>query len=386
MMTPANHLKGQGCTECGEIKRIKSRHLINSKDFVSSLKKVHGDTYDYSNSKYNGVDSNLSITCHIHGEFKQQYKHHLAGSGCPKCSHRISKGELSLLEFINSFGLEVQTNVRKLIAPQELDIYVPSKNIAVEFNGIYWHSEKHKETDYHAEKSRLCQEKGIRLIHVLETEWQTRRPQIERMLSRALGVSVEEKINARQCLVEEVPQAECNSFLDSNHIQGKTSAKIRLGLKTPAGDLVALMTFSKGATLRGAARINTEAPWELTRYATNAMVRGGASKLLKAAQKMIGPEKIVSFSQNDWYDGELYKKLGFIMQSVSKPDYRVYHPKTGVLPKSHWQRRNIPKRLIEIESDVSFDPDTDPRTEREIQSLVGAYRVWDSGKIKWVLK
>lgn len=81
-----------------------------------------------------------------------------------------SKGEISLCEFLDSLGIEYETHNRSLIKPLELDIYIPSKNIAIEYNGNYWHSDLKHDVYYHQTKSILCNEKGIRLIHVFEYE------------------------------------------------------------------------------------------------------------------------------------------------------------------------------------------------------------------------
>ena len=88
---------------------------------------------------------------------------------------------------------------------------------------------------------------------------------------------------------------------------------------------------------------------------------------------------------NDYFQGGSYEKAGFVREEEVGPDYQVYHPKSGLRHKSHWQRRNIPVRLAEIGWEGSFDPETDSRTEWQLEDEVGAVRVWDSGKIRWRL-
>ena len=42
-------------------------------------------------------------------------------------------------------------------------------------------------------------------------------------------------------------------------------------------------------------------------------------------------------------------------------------------------------RLLELgRDDIHFDPQTDERTEKELQDQVNALRLWDAGKVKWV--
>ncbi|MCF8298119.1 MAG: hypothetical protein K9J13_11280 [Saprospiraceae bacterium] len=79
--TPRNHLKGNDCFECSKIKRSKS----NSK-FIEQAKKVHGDFYDYSSTKYKNYRTKVKIVCPIHGEFEQYPNEHISkGAGCKKC-------------------------------------------------------------------------------------------------------------------------------------------------------------------------------------------------------------------------------------------------------------------------------------------------------------
>ena len=81
--TPANHLQGQGCPKC--LGKNKS-----TEDFISEAKKVHGDKYDYSKTKYKGAGEKVCIICPKHGEFWQIPSSHLRGSGCPECGKERS--------------------------------------------------------------------------------------------------------------------------------------------------------------------------------------------------------------------------------------------------------------------------------------------------------
>ena len=96
----------------------------------------------------------------------------MAGHGCPKCAHRVSKPEIEIQEMLKNLGLNITTSSRKIIKPYEIDIYIPSLNKAIEFNGQYWHySKKLFRPGYHPMKSNLCKEKGIRLLHIREDLW-----------------------------------------------------------------------------------------------------------------------------------------------------------------------------------------------------------------------
>lgn len=80
--------------------------------------------------------------------------------------------EMDLLRYVKSiYGGKIKHDCKSIISPKELDIYLPELKLAIEFNGTYWHSfEMGTPKEYHLEKSLLCREKGIRLIHIYEFE------------------------------------------------------------------------------------------------------------------------------------------------------------------------------------------------------------------------
>ena len=111
--------------------------------------------------------------------------------GCPRCAQSalVSKQEQSLVDFVCSLigKSRVRTSVRDVIHPKELDIYVPSRGVAIEFNGTYWHSEENgKHRDYHFDKWLSCRDRGVTLISVWEDDWLYRRSVVERVLESTL--------------------------------------------------------------------------------------------------------------------------------------------------------------------------------------------------------
>lgn len=86
--------------------------------------------------------------------------------------HVYSLVEKRIVQEIKAhYSGEIIENSKKIIKPKELDIYIPEKQIAVEFNGVYFHSSlTNTSPDYHLAKSVLCRQKGIRLVHIYEFE------------------------------------------------------------------------------------------------------------------------------------------------------------------------------------------------------------------------
>ena len=391
-VTPANLFGGQGCRRCGN-KKISEKLSLTQKEFESRISSLFGEKADFSKAVYKGIREKVTMRCTVHDEeFEAPPDSLFTGAwGCPECwNNGKSKGEDEVAAFLDSLGLDlvVLRNVRDVIPPKELDIYIPEKNLAVEYNGIYHHHDGKKSRSYHMDKYLACRDKGIRLIQILDFAWETRQAQIKSILANALGARTNErKIDARKCEVRQVKVGELRDFFDANHIQGHVyTASLALGLFYE-DEVVAAMTFSKGGNQRGAARVGRQGAWTLSRYATSRVVRGGFQKLLKHGRDLIGWEHdIVSFSANDYFQGGAYESAGFEREEEVGPDYQVFHPKNGLHHKSHWQRRHIPAMLAEIGWGGDFDPDTDPRTEWELEDQVGAVRVYDSGKRRWRLR
>lgn len=275
-------------------------------------------------------------------------------------------------------NIEYKTNVRNLILPKEIDIYIPLKNIAIECNGCFWHSAINKSSSYHIQKYKNCCSHDIRLLSVWE-DWIKNKPEIvESILLNKLGL-INNSIYARKCIIKEIDSKTCNEFLDKNHIQGRSAASVRLGLYYN-DELVSLMTFSSPRINMGGK--NHKQQWELVRFCNklNTRVVGGASKLLKYFIKIYHPTSIVSFSMNDISDGNLYKQLGFKTEGIITHSYWYIEP--GTLKRYHrssFTKQQIVKRGWKDKVDNTW-------TEMEAMEEQGYFKIYDSGQMKWVLE
>lgn len=294
------------------------------------------------------------------------------GRGCPQCAREgfVSKGEKEILDFLkaNYSGVIETSKVGLLPNNLELDIYTPEKKIGIEFNGIYWHSELYKDKNKHYTKHKLCKQMGITLFQIWEDQWRDRRPVVERLLLSKLGVLSQKKINARDCIIQEVSKMDAKPFMDENHIQGFVGASVYLGLFTRDGEMVALCQFL---------RTGKQGEFNLNRYATCESVRGGFTKLLRYFEKVYLPKKVVTFSDNDYSDGGLYRNNGFVLEGVLEPDY--YYTDSSFSNRVH--KFNYRKEQFKNDLNLYFE---EGMTEKELAELNKLTRVWDSGKIRWV--
>jgi hypothetical protein len=381
---PTNHMSGKGCPRCKD-EGTGNRCRKNSKQFIEDARKTWGEVFDYSKTDYVGAHTPVTITCRLHGDFSQPPTNHLQGqTGCPRCNHMKSSAEESIAAYLEQFTKVVRRD-RSLIGPKELDIYLPEHNLAVEYCGMYWHSHADREDERknkgrHAEKHRLCAERGVRLITLYETEWLERPETVKRMLRNAVGYS-RGKLMARKCQVAKPTPQEARAFYEKYHPQGGSGYGDHYGLYYK-GKLVACMRFTFGGNDRGHGA--TERQWTLSRYATRLPVAGAASRLFKAFVKEQQPPEVKSFSDNRWFGGAMYAQLGFELEAEVQPDYQVWSPKIGLRPKPHYQRRVLQKRLEEHGVEELFNPAQDKRTEAEMTYLMGARRIYDCGKKRWL--
>lgn len=294
---------------------------------------------------------------------------------CTKCypiNDTSSLSELELYEFIGeNYEGEIIANDRNIINPYEIDVYLPELKLGFEFNGVYWHSEKFKNKNYHLDKYNNCENNNIRLISIWEDDWNIKKDICKSFILNKLNKSI--KIGARKCDIKEINYLDSKNFLDENHLQGDCKSSIRLAL-IYEGEIKSLMTFSKLRLPLGGK--NKKGTYELTRFCNkvNTTVMGGASKLFKYFLNNFNPIEIHSYSDNMISKGELYEKLNFEYSHTSKPSYWY------VVNKIRQHRFNWRKdKLVRLGYDKN-------KYEHEIMEEMGYYRVWSCGNKKWIYK
>jgi hypothetical protein len=273
--------------------------------------------------------------------------------------------EKKLISWISGLGFDIIEGDRSL--GFELDILIPEYKLAIEFNGLYWHSELYKESGYHLNKTEQCSRVGIKLIHIWEDDWMFKQDIIKSIIMNRLGVS-SNKIWARKCQIRLVKPSEKSIFLESNHIQGDCVSSVNIGLYFN-NDLVSLMTFGKRS-------INSKPDFELLRFCNliGFNVIGGASKLLNYFITNWEFELMTSYADISQFSGDLYNKLGFDWVHKSSPNY--WWVINGVRHhRFNWNKKRLVKE--------GFDSNM---TEVEIMYSRGYFRIFGCGQDKYVLK
>lgn len=276
---------------------------------------------------------------------------------CNPIGDSTSIKQQQLYDFIRAnTDKEVISNYRDGL---ELDIYIPDLNIGYEFNGLYWHSSEYRDKNYHRDKLEYFKDKGMKVIHVWEDDWDYKRGIIESQILYNLGLS--NKIPARKTTVKIIDNKQAREFLDDNHLQGSyTRVTISLGLFFE-DTLISVMTFDQQEGRKKMA----DNEFNLSRFCNlkNTTVVGGASKLFKAFTNIYNPQKVVSYADADWSDGGLYNILGFEEVYRTRPDYKY------LIDGQRHHKSNFRK------------PKGETRTESQIMQDIP--RIYDCGKIKY---
>ena len=285
---------------------------------------------------------------------------------CLKCFPLINKGfsnaEKDLVsELKKDFSL-IQ-NDRKILDGKELDILVPDKKIAIEFNGVYWHSElQGKNNNYHLDKTKKCEEKGIQLIQVFDTEWLEKRDIVLSIIREKLG-KFQTKVFARDTVIKEIDKKMKKEFLEENHLQGNDTSSKMIGLFKNA-ELLSIMTFG--------IRDNTKNQYEMYSFCNKKdnIIVGGALKLWKYFIKMYNPEFVIVYDDKRYSDGSFYETIGFIKKDDSPPVPWYFKGTSGLFNIKKWKKQMLSKKLD------TFNPQL---TVWENMRLNGYNRIWDCG-------
>lgn len=288
-----------------------------------------------------------------------------AGVAIRQESHS-SAAELELLEFVRSLGHQAHSD-RNVISPLELDILIPESRLAIEYNGLPWHSERFgKDSDYHRNKTQRCLDAGISLFHVSSTDYANKPDLVRDMIAHRLGHS--KRIGARECTVRELTKIESRDFFQRNHLSGTSGCKITLGL-FQADKLVCAMSW-------GAPRFDKTADHEIIRVAnlSGYVVVGGMSKLHRHyVRHHTKPGDIcMTYSDRMVGSGGVYAALGYEFRGYTKPGY-AWTRGSEVISRYACQKH----KLVDL---PEYSPE---KSEVEIMQSRGYSRIWDSGNTIW---
>lgn len=217
--------------------------------------------------------------------------------------YNASGVELEMEEFLQTLNIPFKRNDQSVIHG-ELDFYYPEKNLAIEFNGLWFHCDRFKDKDYHKKKYLECKENGIQLISIWEDDWNIKKEIVQSMIKSKLGL-YETKIGARECEIKkDIDFSIIKDFTKRNHLQGHINYSEAYGLYYK-DKLVSIITLGPSRFKKG--------ELELLRFCSEReyQVIGGFSKLIRQFKKDNPGKELITYANCDISNGNVYKVVGF---------------------------------------------------------------------------
>ena len=361
-----SHIK-QGNPE-GKFGHIQTISMIKSRLIALGYSYIEG-TYSETHKSLQAIH----LEC---GNTRENRIRNFEEQRCATCSNNgVSLPETEVSDWVKSLGFDSNNVIKykfaeRITRPQEIDVFVSSLNIGIEYCGLEWHNEQRKEVKYHINKMENANKEGIRLITIFEDEWLERKDAVKTFLRSALGKNIN-NVYARKCTVDIIAKSESSLFLDKYHIQKNSPTScLNVGIKEN-GILLGVMSFSRHH------RQNVrEDSVSLSRLAfkENFNVAGGTGKMLKLAiaeVKKMGFNHISTMSDSRWSEGKVYESLGFVNTNTSKPDYSYY-----VGGSKRVSKQSCKKELMAKKGAIG-------NTEQEMANSLGYKKIWDCGKKRW---
>ena len=316
-------------------------------------------------------------------EFQQNLWNGFSMCRCPKCDpYNISKPQQDIEDYLRKYGCDnITQNTKKIITPLELDVFLPEYNVAIEYNGLVFHSfgksnwslannsEELPMRKYHLRnKTNICNDKNINLLQIFENEWldDIKQEIWKSIILNKVG-KTPNRIFARNCEVRKVIDKKVvNEFLENNHLQGACYGNLSYGLYYNE-DLLQLFVLGKP-------RYNKNVDLEIIRISSKRFynIVGGVSKLFSFIIKH-HPEinSILSYSNNRYGNGGIYKNLNFTYIKETSPNYWYFQENSFLLES----RLNYQKNKLQYK----FDNFKDDLTEQENMFNNGYRIIYDCG-------
>lgn len=357
------------CKTCGYNRAAKmSRRswqeildFCKSKDLI-----VKSDSSIYTDNR-----TKLEIICKNNHTFLIDWNHLSQGHSCPSCFSAVSKQHTVIADFLKLHNLNYKENCRTIFGMEgkfEVDLLVDK--LAIEIDGIYWHSENRKPNIKITNKNKLknLRQAGFTLNAFYEDEVNNKPDLVKSMLASKLGLT--KKIGARKTIIKKVEVKDRKNFFNKNHIENDVPAREAYGLYI-GNELMCCISIRSNNKLKRD---------EIARFATKQGVTivGGLSKLIKHLNR-----PLASYSNNRFGSGNAYKACGFSLVNKEEHQSYWYTDFKERIWRYRCRRVNNPKIL-------ALYPTEKDQAENGIFSHLfksgkkDVYKIWDYGHRLWL--
>jgi len=357
-----NRTTGKGCPYCANIKVLEGFNdleyvrpeMIKFWDFSKNKKSPNEYTHSSKLKVWWKCDKGHSYKSSIRNRV-------LSSTDCIICSkfQPFSAKEKDLLRYIRSiYSGKIKVNTRQIISPYELDIYIPEKNIALEFNGLYWHSHNRlKSKEYHKNKSQICLSKNIKLINIWEDEWDYSREHVQHMLKTILisdfipNQNHKNKLKNNQILkIKTHPE----STTEDSGIE-RIAELITITDKIEKVEASFNFVFSETKLVINSAKYYTNDAFAIFNF------------FISHITEKFNPSEIHYVLENGSVDKELLNNTGFIEHETLSVGYWLVKNK----------KRMMPDQVV-LENDISNQESVLP-----LQCKDDVDKIYDPGRIIW---
>lgn len=297
-------------------KRILKKHVF--KKYLSTINKKYILNMDYA--EYSSADQEVTCLCKkcklsLTSSFTNFRKQTVR---CYKCNPNGSLAEIAFVEEImDRFQLsfdDIKRNTRTIIPPNEIDLFIPSHKLGIEYHGLFWHSYPNKAKKYHQSKALAALNSGNQVLQFFADEVDTKKEIVLSIIANKLGKS--QKFDARKMKIIQVSASVAGAFYESNHLSGRGRLNNNFNYALMNGNEM-ISCLSLGKYLKTSSM-------EIMRFANkiNCNVRGAFSRLLSHFIKANGYSgDIFSYCDLRIGNGSVYLVNGFSLVKTTKPDY-----------------------------------------------------------------
>ena len=252
---------------------------------------------------------------------------------CTKCSgvRKGSAKEIQVAEYITGIGVEIERHQR-LLDGREIDIFIPDKNLGIEFHGLYWHSEPFRGKYYHSEKHNSALALDIRLIQIFEDEWNNHQYEIKLRLNELL----------------------CNTT---------TLTNAQPLSHTTTGNVVEISVFDQVVSFT-----QTADAWVMNShpFITEAAITSAFGYFVRE----LGPHAVIMHVDHRWMSDSLPTSLNFEYRASSAP--RVWY-----IDRDTWLRVGKPEVIEHLHRIGTLG-------SKKMYIKENYLRIWDCGYSTWV--
>ena len=325
MRGPLNHFYGKHHNDVTKIKMSANKRISRAEFFtrVTSRSDMLSMTSyeDYTSRQ----EQYLNFTCSLCGTISEKTLQAFErGSLCRKCHPITSQSQLEIAEFIKTLTGELpDISTRNVISPLELDIWIPSKRLALEYHGLYWHSGGRNGTydsTLHRRKYLMCKESEIRLIQIFSDEWATRRQQTKAIIRDAIMPPVKDYYPS-DCVFMRINEDIAYTFINENGLAMHENVHEFFGMVSPVHGILCITGVRELMTARSLELVNIVFQKETSQMAC-------IDGLVSGLRALVGHrlDGLTALTDLRYDEGFVFSKCNFIRQ----PDIENFWHTNGV--------------------------------------------------------